>query len=174
MSDAAPITTDAFCHACRYNLRGLTLDARCPECGEPVTNSVRLTVRLPSPGDATQDEQRRQLIERLHAAAAIAGCPGDAVMLVFLAMQYVARRDGPRNFRARTICAAVRDYARYAFGGEGGATLELASRAIHDSDDVGRIVFGMVQAQLYRAETGDSPDDFHGLFTLETLFEAPL
>ncbi|HEV2295741.1 MAG TPA: hypothetical protein VGR35_17975 [Tepidisphaeraceae bacterium] len=166
--------SDAFCHACRYNLRGLTLDARCPECGEPVTNSVRLKVSLPMPNDATQSAQRLQLIERLHAAAEIAGCPGDAVMMVFLAMQYVGRRDGPRNLSARAICAALRDYARYAFGGESGAILELASRAIHESEDVGRIVFAMVEAQVFRAGEGDSPGDFQGVFTLDTLFTAQL
>jgi uncharacterized repeat protein (TIGR04138 family) len=172
MPNAPPITADAFCHACRYNLRGLTLDDRCPECGELVASSVRLTVRLPRPNDGAHAAGQRELIDRLHATAEIAGCPGDAVMLVFLAMQYVGQRDGAHDLSARAICAAVRDYTKYAFGGEGGAIVELASRTIHRSEDVGRIVFAMVEAQVFRASDGDSPDQFQDLFTLDTLFTA--
>jgi hypothetical protein len=31
---------DLFCLDCRYNLRGLTRDARCPECGKPVAAAL--------------------------------------------------------------------------------------------------------------------------------------
>ncbi len=41
-ADSIPreIRTDLSCAKCQYNLRGLTTDARCPECGAPVERSL--------------------------------------------------------------------------------------------------------------------------------------
>lgn len=36
---AQPLTADLPCGGCRYNLRGLRPDGRCPECGAPVKRS---------------------------------------------------------------------------------------------------------------------------------------
>jgi hypothetical protein len=41
LDPAGAIATDIPCHACSYNLRGLTLDHRCPECGSPVSVSIQ-------------------------------------------------------------------------------------------------------------------------------------
>ena len=35
------IATDLECRACRYNLRGLAADARCPECNTSIADSLR-------------------------------------------------------------------------------------------------------------------------------------
>jgi len=35
------VTTDTPCRKCQYNLRTLSIDSRCPECGTPVVFSVR-------------------------------------------------------------------------------------------------------------------------------------
>src|SRR5688572_1575750 len=35
------VNSDLPCHKCGYNLRGLALDGRCPECGTPVGTSAR-------------------------------------------------------------------------------------------------------------------------------------
>ncbi len=174
MADAPAVTNDAFCRTCRYNLRGLTLDHRCPECGEPVTRSVQMTIRMAVPKDGEQSAAQRQLIDSLHRAAEIAGCPVDAAALVFYASRYGRERNPALDWSARAVCTAVRDYAKYAFGGEDGAILELASRTIRSSEDVGRIVYAMVEAGIFRSGADDSPDDFHDLFTLENLFVAPL
>jgi hypothetical protein len=38
---AEVMMADAACRRCRYNLRGLPFDGRCPECGTPVAYSTR-------------------------------------------------------------------------------------------------------------------------------------
>lgn len=38
---ASPITVDILCIHCGYNLRGLTSDGRCPECGGAIADSMR-------------------------------------------------------------------------------------------------------------------------------------
>lgn len=37
----ASVELDALCMSCKYNLRGLSLDRKCPECGTPVFKSLR-------------------------------------------------------------------------------------------------------------------------------------
>ena len=59
------ITEDARC-ACGYNLRGLTYDHACPECGRDVLDSARLYLRMPS---AVTREGRDDYV-RLHQALA--------------------------------------------------------------------------------------------------------
>lgn len=46
------VQTDLSCVTCRYNLRTLRLEGRCPECGAPVRESV----------NAPRDEPLTQLI----------------------------------------------------------------------------------------------------------------
>jgi hypothetical protein len=39
--ESAQLETDTPCRKCKYNLRGLATDSRCPECGTPVGFSTR-------------------------------------------------------------------------------------------------------------------------------------
>ncbi|HVX86178.1 MAG TPA: hypothetical protein VH253_15450 [Phycisphaerae bacterium] len=58
----APFDFDLFCNNCRYNLRGLTPDSRCPECGSPIAQ-----VLLQDPLHFASPNLRRELpIRRAH------------------------------------------------------------------------------------------------------------
>jgi len=45
MSESYPIVDDYGCTHCNYNLRGLTLDHNCPECGNPVLHDARRKIK---------------------------------------------------------------------------------------------------------------------------------
>ncbi|MCL2640994.1 MAG: hypothetical protein FWD53_09135, partial [Phycisphaerales bacterium] len=43
MDAATTLMTDIPCRACHYNLRGLDVSGRCPECGQDIANSVAVS-----------------------------------------------------------------------------------------------------------------------------------
>lgn len=73
----------------------------------------------------------------------------------------------PTHVTAADMCAAVRDLAVTAQGGTRAACDLVRGWGITRSEDVGRIVAGLVEAGVVRPSDSDSPADFHHLFTLE-------
>ena len=164
MSFELAIDHDMTCLRCGYNLRGLPVKHRCPECGLPTILTAARFERTISWGD------------HLYAPVAMdLECPLDGVLFVQdcirFALTMAAKRAGRRtHVGACEICDAVREYARAYFNDEAEALDLLHEWGVRRSDDVGHIVFGMVRRGLMRARPDDSPDDFSGLFTLENLF----
>jgi uncharacterized repeat protein (TIGR04138 family) len=114
------------------------------------------------------------------APAAIKGSeyPVEAFSFILGALRYAYLRKtggagGRASVDAREVCDAVRYYGRLRLHGEANAVRRLAEWKIRRSEDVGRIIFRMVEAGRLHASPGDSPGQFAGLFTLETLFEKP-
>jgi uncharacterized repeat protein (TIGR04138 family) len=165
------VQTDARCVHCTYNLRGLPFNGNCPECGRPVLNTVRIKVRWPRP---TTPEARKALeanAARLGAAARNSGYPQEAFLLVIGAMHFAGMGKGPgTRVSARDVCDGLREYAPLRLGGIRDALLTMAAWNIRRSEDVGRIIFRMVEAGRLRASDGDSEDDFKGIFTLNDFF----
>lgn len=50
-ANGLPITTDRLCEKCKYNLKGLSASAVCPECGKPITGTDEKTWVDPFPDD---------------------------------------------------------------------------------------------------------------------------
>ena len=169
MSEAHPILEDHECVHCYYNLRGLTLAHNCPECGRPVVESVRLVMTASPPQTAEQAAAVADMGARLWRAVKGSGYPVEAFSFVIGALRY-AFRARPDGVDARDVCQAVREYAAVRLGGTSGAIARLAEWNIRRSEDVGRIIFRMVDTGRIQASPGDSPEQFEGLFTLEDLF----
>jgi len=168
MAEWSTVTGDLRCR-CSYNLRGLAFAGRCPECGRPVSESVRYYIHE-EPKTPEQAEALQKRNTALRHAAAGTPYPIAAVLLVHRAFTLVKLRSGQPNATAADLCDAFRDYARSNLGRPAKATLQLAEWNIRRSEDVGAIVFRLVAVDLLRAEPGDSPERFAGLFTLETLY----
>jgi uncharacterized repeat protein (TIGR04138 family) len=111
-----------------------------------------------------QDEVLDQLQERnprFHAR-----CYG----FVMLALQSVIQSlDEPRHISGRELTEGVRELAIGRYGLLAKAVLE--HWGIHGTEDVGRVVFAMVEQGLLVKEDDDRPEDFADLFDFEEAFE---
>jgi uncharacterized repeat protein (TIGR04138 family) len=63
----------------------------------------------------------------------------------------------------------VRELALERFGPMARTVLE--HWGIHDTDDVGRVVFAMVEQGILIKQDGDQPEDFADVFDFEEAFE---
>jgi uncharacterized repeat protein (TIGR04138 family) len=168
------IPCDLPCIECGYNLRTLSLENRCPECGVPVKKTL---VAIPD-GAAPELEEllstyRRQRFEPI---AASAGCTIDAVMIVYNAFRHAHAAHTTDDYSlqqvtSQEVCDAFGMHVRHYFNDEPEARELLAEWGIHRSEDVGRIIFAMVDAGWMATGPGESVEQFAGHFTLDTLFD---
>jgi uncharacterized repeat protein (TIGR04138 family) len=67
------------------------------------------------------------------------------------------------------LAEGVRELALERFGPMARTVLE--HWGIHDTDDVGRVVFAMVEQGILIKQEGDQPEDFADVFDFEEAFE---
>jgi len=77
--------------------------------------------------------------------------------------------DEPRHISGRELTDGVRELAIGQYGLLAKAVLE--HWGIHETEDVGRVVFAMVEHGLLVKEDEDRPEDFADLFDFEEEFE---
>jgi uncharacterized repeat protein (TIGR04138 family) len=99
----------------------------------------------------------------------------DGALFLLDAMNLAARPSQPArgHLTAGDVCRAVHDYVHVYFNDAAEARELLSEWKLTTSEDVGRIVFAMVEAGLLRTAPEDSVRDFDGLFTLDALLVAP-
>jgi hypothetical protein len=169
MVEPPPIDVDLPCAACGYNLRGLSVAGRCPECGAPVIESVREA----EANDLGLYERLRRSLA--HAIAGHLGRPADAVMFVADACTYstgggdagTARPPPPLD--AGAACRAVRRFAATYFHSPEEAADLLSAWGIARGEDVGRIVLALAAAGWLDVVPGMGEADFAGRFETGTL-----
>jgi uncharacterized repeat protein (TIGR04138 family) len=89
---------------------------------------------------------------------------------VMQALQSVIQSlDEPRHISGRELTEGVRELAIGRYGLLAKAVLE--HWGIHETEDVGRVVFAMVEQGLLVKEDDDTPEDFADLFDFEEEFE---
>ncbi len=164
MASRLPISFDLPCTLCQYNLRGLTLDGKCPECSQPVSDSYRAAMAEDpeSCWDVAVALKRQWVADAMSAA----GYPADAGLFLIGALQNT-RTD---SRRAEDVCNAVRDYAAWYFNDQNEAVDLLNEWGLKSSEDVGRVLGALADVGLIEEDV--SVADFAGLFTLENLFAA--
>src|SRR4051794_27404884 len=82
-----PIEIDLPCAGCKYNLRGLTTDGRCPECGAAVLATIYDDL---SPDDELAAIRRELVLAPLRSVSRVANVMPDATLLVYEAVQWSA------------------------------------------------------------------------------------
>ena len=175
MAGEPPIDRDVPCLGCSYNLRGLTIVHRCPECDHPALRSYLLAIsggepwrRLPG-GRLVLDMGKVR-----STLSAATGYPANAIRFVATCIVQASRvggdpSDAPPVMCARPLRDMIRAVAIAHFGAAERARAGLRDLGLERSEDVGCIVAALVEAGLVTAADGESPSDFEGLFTLETL-----
>ncbi|MDZ7780263.1 MAG: Minf_1886 family protein [Gemmatimonadota bacterium] len=93
-----------------------------------------------------------------------------AYVFVLKALHEVIRGfEEPRHITGRELAEGVRSLALEQFGPMARTVLE--HWGIHGTEDMGRVVFAMVEHGILVKQEGDSPEDFADLFDFEEAFE---
>ena len=95
---------------------------------------------------------------------------GKAYLFLLSALQVVlAGLEEPRHVSGKELAMGVRDLALKQYGPM--ARTVLAHWGIHDTEDLGEVVFAMVDCGVLIKQEEDSREDFRGLFDFEEVFE---
>ena len=78
--------------------------------------------------------------------------------------------DEPRHISGRELTNGVRDLAIGSYGPLARTVLE--HWGIHGTEDIGNVVFAMVEQGILVKQDDDDPEDFADLFDFEEAFEA--
>lgn len=95
---------------------------------------------------------------------------GKAYLFLLSALHYVMESlDRPRHISGQELSEGVRGLALARFGPLARTVLE--HWGIRTTEDLGEIVFALVDCGILMKQEGDSPDDFRGVFDFEEAFE---
>ena len=95
---------------------------------------------------------------------------GKAYLFVLSALHHVMERlDRPRHISGPELAEGVRSLALERFGPLARTVLEYWG--IHTTDDLGDVVFALVEEGILIAQDDDRPDDFRDVFDFEEAFD---
>jgi uncharacterized repeat protein (TIGR04138 family) len=95
---------------------------------------------------------------------------GKAYLFILSALNSVlAALDEPRHISAEELALGVKDLALEEFGPT--ARMVLGHWGIHSTDDVGELVFTLVDCGLLVKREEDRREDFENLFDFEEVFD---
>lgn len=81
----------------------------------------------------------------------------------------VSRLSKARHVSGRELCEGLRDYALDQFGPLARTVLEYWG--IHKTQDFGKIVFNLIDAELLRKTEADTLKDFEGVYDFKKAFQ---
>jgi uncharacterized repeat protein (TIGR04138 family) len=95
---------------------------------------------------------------------------GKAYLFLLSSLHRVMERlDEPRHISGRELAEGVRDLALEQYGPM--ARTVLGHWGIHRTDDLGDIVFALVECGILTKQDEDRRHDFEGVFDFEEVFE---
>ena len=94
---------------------------------------------------------------------------GSYVFVLHALHSVIRSLEAPRHVSGKELAEGVRRLALERFGPMARSVLE--HWGIHDTDDVGRVVFALVEQGILIKQDGDQPEDFADVFDFEEAFE---
>ncbi len=94
---------------------------------------------------------------------------GKAYLFLLSALQEVQGLEKPRHISGPELADGVRRLALGRFGPLSRTVLQ--HWGIHSTEDLGDIVFALVECDVLIRQEGDSPEDFRDVFDFEEAFE---
>jgi len=95
---------------------------------------------------------------------------GKAYIFLLSALHRVMEElEEPRHISGRELAEGARDLAMDEWGPMARTVLE--HWGIHSTDDLGELVFALVECGILIKQDGDAPEDFVGIFDFEEAFE---
>ena len=93
-----------------------------------------------------------------------------AYLFILSALHHVLERlEEPRHISGRELAEGARDLALDRYGPMARTVLEFWG--IHSTEDLGRLVFALVDAGILIKQENDSLQEFQGVFDFEDAFE---
>lgn len=97
--------------------------------------------------------------------------PLDAYLLINDGLQYAYRLTGRKeHITARELLESIRQLMKERYGQM--AKTVLNSWGIFTTDDIGRVVFNLIEAGLFLRSNTDRLEDFHAVYDFERAFVA--
>jgi hypothetical protein len=161
------ISNNLPCRKCSYNLRGLKFDGRCPECGEPIRDSFAAAAAELA---RLLNEHPQNVAHRLkfQGIADEAGATVDAVLFVFDAIGEAHKKKASVEMNPVAICAAVSARVKSYFNDPAEAQELLGEWGLRSGEDIGKIAVALRGHDVLPNSIDMVPDDFSGLFCLES------
>jgi len=148
-------TTRAFpCIICGATFRAGAFGGNCPRCGHEVRVSALDNVAAELEVDVQQVKFIRVALTQAFQRR----------------QSHVA--EASSHLTARDTCLAVRDHAIEIFQSPSRAHRFLRDLGITGSDQIGKVIWTMVDHKLLVTSHEDKPEQFRGLFTLDQLMQA--
>lgn len=167
---AGILTGDLLCIKCSYNLRGLSLDLNCPECGETIRRTWNAARRGMYPG--FRNVAYSILRDWLSELATTAGMNVNGFLFVMEAISFSfldPEYGYGHQITAAEVCTAMREFADIYFNSPQRAGKAFNQWHVRTSEDVGVIVIALVGAGFLKMPAEDLLDSFNGLFTYDEL-----
>ena len=107
-------------------------------------------------------------LQRLQGIAERSGYPGDAAVVIMLLLesQEQASRDGQQTIAPHMTAGDL--CGRLLRSETGGSWATLRQLRLLTSEDVGRVVYALVEEGLIATQAGESEENFVGLFDLRS------
>jgi len=111
-------------------------------------------------------ELQKKILNRLQKRPGRYSYPYEAYQFIILGLEFLLLKSGySQHTKAKTICLNLVDFAHHQFGPL--AWHVLQKWGLRTTNDLGNVVYELIDMKILAKSESDSPQDFTGLFSIE-------